>query len=258
MVSDTIEKFAISAKTKIDFLNQSFFKYFILSMMAGIYIGLGIMLIFIIGAPLKETGSAATKALMGTSFGIALTLVIFAGAELFTGNNMIMTIGSLEKKTTWPDAIKIWIVSYIGNLFGSLFLAILIAFSGIIFKEPVNTFIIGAAALKMKAPFGELLCRGILCNMLVCLAVWCSARAKDDTAKLILIFWCLFAFIGSGLEHSIANMTLLGMSLFIPHDATVSWPGFINNLIPVTIGNIIGGGVFIGAAYWFVASPAKK
>ncbi|MBF0300991.1 MAG: formate/nitrite transporter family protein [Oligoflexia bacterium] len=258
MVLDTVEKFSVAAKGKIDFLNSSFIKYFILSMMAGAYVGFGIMLIFIIGAPFKEIGSSATKALMGASFGIALTLVIFAGSELFTGNNMVMTIGSLDKKTSWMDAIKIWVVSYVGNLAGSLMLALLISLSGIIVKNPANTFITTSATLKMNAPFSELLFRGILCNMLVCLAVWCSARVKEDTAKLVLIFWCLFGFIGSGLEHSVANMTLLGMSLFIPHDPNVSWMGMVNNLIPVTIGNFIGGAIFIGAAYWFVASASKK
>jgi nitrite transporter NirC len=94
--------------------------------------------------------------------------------------------------------------------------------------------------------------------MLVCLAIWMSTRAKEDTAKLLLIFWCLFAFIGAGFEHSIANMTLLGMALFLPHDPSViSWAGFANNLIPVTLGNIVGGAIMIGAMYWYVSDDKK-
>ncbi len=96
--------------------------------------------------------------------------------------------------------------------------------------------------------------RGILCNILVCLAVWCAFKLKEETAKLIMIFWCLFAFITSGFEHSIANMTLLSLSLMVPHPDTVSLAGLAANLVPVTIGNIIGGAVFIGAAYWFANS----
>ena len=108
-----------------------------------------------------------------------------------------------------------------------------------------------AAADKMNAPFMELLFRGILCNILVCLAVWCSFKLKEETAKLIVIFWCLFAFITSGFEHSIANMSLLSIALMIPHPETVSMIGLAANLVPVTIGNIIGGAMFIGAGYWF-------
>jgi len=99
----------------------------------------------------------------------------------------------------------------------------------------------------------HLLIKGILCNMLVCLAVWTSARAKDDAAKIMLIFWCLFAFIGSGFEHSIANMTVIGIGRFVSPE-TVQWSHFWHNMIPVTLGNIIGGAFCIGAAYWFVAN----
>ena len=98
-------------------------------------------------------------------------------------------------------------------------------------------------------PALQLFLRGILCNWLVCLALWTSSRAKSDTAKCILIFWCLFAFISSGYEHSIANMTLLSMSLISPHSDMVSWLGFGRNLFYVTFGNIVGGSFFVGALY---------
>ena len=107
------------------------------------------------------------------------------------------------------------------------------------------------ASDKMNTPFVELLIRGILCNILVCLAAWCACKLKEETAKLIMIFWCLFAFITSGFEHSVANMTLLSLSLMVPHPETVSLAGLAANLVPVSIGNIIGGAVFVGAAYWF-------
>lgn len=94
--------------------------------------------------------------------------------------------------------------------------------------------------------------RGILCNTLVCLAVWCSMKLKEEVAKLVMIFWCLFAFITSGFEHSVANMTLLSVSLFIPHPETVSWAGLAANLIPVTLGNMVVGILFVGIAYWYI------
>ncbi|WZL74974.1 formate/nitrite transporter family protein [Clostridiaceae bacterium 35-E11] len=254
MYLDTVHKMAESAVIKKRFIQKSLLKYLILSAMAGIYVGFGIMLIFSIGAPFAAVHSSATKILMGVSFGVALTLVIFAGSELFTGNNMVMMLGRLTQKVTTKDAINIWTFSYIGNLVGSLFFAYLIAKSGLIANEPQSALILKAAAEKMNAPFGQLFIRGILCNMLVCLAIWTSTRAKEDISKLLLIWWCLFAFIGAGFEHSIANMSLLGMALFIPHDPTfISIVGFIKNLIVVTAGNFVGGTLFIGAMYWYVS-----
>ncbi|WP_036937381.1 formate/nitrite transporter family protein [Pseudobacteroides cellulosolvens] len=259
MEKETIVKFSGLAKNKADFLKTSHFRYFIYSMLAGIYVGLGIILIFSIGAPLKEANVPFLKALMGVSFSIALTLVIFAGSELFTGNNMVMTIGSLEKKVTWLDTGKVWTMSFLGNLTGSLLLVGIMTGTGFLSKQPFNSFIVETSAMKMTTPFLELFFRGLLCNVLVCLAVWMSGKAKEETAKLILVFWCLFGFIGSGFEHSVANMTLLAMGIFSPHaNESVNWLGFINNLIPVTLGNIVGGALFVGAAYWFVSSAKSN
>lgn len=256
--SETIEKFGESARLKAQFLKNGRLKYLLSSIFAGVFVGLGIVLIFSIGAPIKEAGSPFVKMAMGVSFGIALTLVIFAGSELFTGNNMIMTIGNLEKKVTVMDTLKVWILSFAGNLAGSLLLAYTVAMSGLISNPAAKGFIISVAEAKMTASFGELFLRGILCNMLVCLAIWTSMRAKEDIAKIVLIFWCLFGFIGSGYEHSIANMTLLGMSLFVPHEGTlISWTGFLNNMVPVTLGNIVGGAVIIGAGYWYISSKKE-
>ncbi|MCX7920895.1 MAG: formate/nitrite transporter family protein [Clostridia bacterium] len=255
MDKENILKMIEASKAKVNILNKSIGRYFLLSMMAGIYVGLGIVLIFSIGAPFKAIGAPGLKALMGASFALALTLVIFTGSELFTGNNMTMMIGSLSRQVSWLDTSRVWVVSFIGNLAGSLLLALTMAGTGLIVKSPLKDFILTASADKMNAPFEQLFFRGILCNMLVCLAIWTASRAKEDTAKLILIFWCLFGFIGAGFEHSVANMTLLGMSLLIPHDPSmVSWAGFAANLIPVTLGNIVGGAICIAAAYWYIST----
>ncbi|MCP4181681.1 MAG: formate/nitrite transporter family protein [bacterium] len=259
MVTETVEYFANAARNKFLYLKENFVGYFILSLMAGVYIGLGIMLIFSLGAPLAANGTVGVKTLMGFSFCIALTLIIFAGAELFTGNNMIMTIGALSKKVTWKQVLVLWIVCYLGNLIGSLALAYIITLSGLTVKPELSSFIFKVCSSKMNAPFMELFFRGILCNMLVCLAIWMCTRAKDDTAKILLIFLCLFAFISSGYEHSIANMTLMGLGIFNPlHPASVSWTGYFYNLLPVTAGNIVGGAGIIGAAYWFVPNNNIK
>jgi nitrite transporter len=256
LVQDTIVSVGAAAEKKHGLLGTSRTRYLILSGLAGAYVGLGIALIFAIGAPLWAAQSPFLKVVMGASFGVALTLVIFAGSELFTGNAMVLPVGALTGKTSWMHLGSVWAWSYAGNLVGSLALAWLIAQSGALGSDPQRGFIESVAGAKMALPFGEALARGILANWLVCLAVWCSMRTTNDVAKLALIFWCLFAFIGAGFEHSIANMTLLGIALFQPHGEAISWAGYVQNLVPVTLGNVIGGAVLVAGLYWF-ASPVK-
>lgn len=257
----TVTSLASAARAKADLSARGPLRYLVLSSLAGAYVGFGIVLIFAIGAPLAAAASPATKAVMGASFGVALTLVVFAGSELFTGNNLVMTLGALERKVGWGEALRVWALSFAGNLAGSLALAAATVAAGIAAASPTREFILRVSAAKMAAPLPELFFRGLLCNVLVTLAVWMAARAKEETAKLLLIFWCLFAFIGAGFEHSVANMTLLGMAVLVPHDpALVSWVGFARNLLPVTLGNIVGGAVFVAGAYWYatreIAAPA--
>lgn len=259
MEHETVTALASAARSKAALLRHSPRQYLVLSALAGVYVGLGIVLIFAIGAPLQAAGSGATKAVMGASFGVALTLVIFAGSELFTGNNLVMTVGALSGTVNKAALGKVWGASFAGNLLGSLLLAAATAFSGVLGKAPAKDFLLGIVAAKMSAPLGELFFRALLCNALVCLAVWMALRVKDETARLILIFWCLFAFIGAGFEHSVANMTLLSIGLFLPHDPhLVSWVGFARNLLVVTAGNIAGGALCIGLPYWYVAQGQRR
>ncbi|MBD1863949.1 MULTISPECIES: formate/nitrite transporter family protein [Trichocoleus] len=261
MTKEAIATIISAARTKAELVENSLPKFLVLSVLAGIYVGFGVMLVFSIGAPLHAAGSPAVKALMGASFAVALSLVIFAGSELFTGNHMFMTIASLAKQVTWKDTWKVLGISFIGNLAGSLLLALLLVQSGLLAKGPIKNFVLEAVAGKMQAPFMELFFRGILCNILVCLAIWMAAKTKEDIAKLVLIFWCLFAFVGAGFEHSVANMTLMGLGLFIPHDPEqISWIGYVKNLIPVSLGNWVGGACLVGASYWYVGSdrPSRK
>ncbi|MGN0070979.1 MAG: formate/nitrite transporter family protein [Atopobiaceae bacterium] len=221
--------------------------YFVLSMLAGAYIGFGNLLINVIGGQLQ--GAPYTKVVMGVSFGIALSLVVIAGSELFTGNTMVMSLGIMKKTVTLGDAAKVWIVCWLGNLAGAVVLAVLFHFSGLN-GEATSTFLATAAAGKMGTPFIPLFIRGILCNILVCLAVWCAFRTTNDVAKLIMVFWCLFAFITCGFEHSIANMTQLTVALLDPAGQAVSLGGYFYNLITVTLGNMVGGICFVAAPYF--------
>jgi len=256
MYTTDVQKMVETAGKKVAYLEGAPVGYVILAALAGVYLGFGITLIFSIGAPFAAEGSAALKLVMGVSFGIALTLVIFAGSELFTGNNMVGVIGALAERVTWSQVGTLFVWSLLGNLIGSLVVAWLVVQSGVM-SGHAAMLVQTVGTLKMNLPAWEMFIRGVVCNWLVCLAVWTSARATGDAAKILLIFWCLFAFVGSGFEHSIANQSLLGLALFLSHEAGVSWVGFVWNQTWVILGNIIGGGVFVGTLYW-MASPVRR
>ena len=257
MFIDTVDQFARAAVTKAAFLHRSPLGFTISSMMAGAYVGLGIILIFCVG---NAVDPSIRPIVMGASFGIALTLVIFAGSELFTGHTMFMTHGWLLGRTSLRELGACWGLSWGGNLIGCVILAALFvaggggpALLGLGGKAPL---IVTIAAAKMNAPAIELVARAILCNWLVCLAIWTSARMTSDAAKCIAIFWCLYAFIASGFEHSVANMTLLSIALMAEHPATVNLAGLLWNLFWVTIGNAIAGAGIMGVGYWAASRPA--
>ncbi len=234
------------AAAKVSFMNKDPLAYFVMSMMAGAFIGVGVLLAFTAGGLL--TGFPYAKVVMGLSFGVALSLVVMAGAELFTGNNLAMAAGLLDKKVTWKDALKLWCICWTGNLLGSMIFAGIYSLTGLCTGQ-VAEFMVSAAAAKMGAGAMALFARGILCNFLVCLAVWCAGRATSDAGKLIMVFWCLFAFITTGFEHSIANMTLFTVALLQPVHEAVSIGGFFYNLILVTLGNMVGGILFVAVPY---------
>ncbi len=249
MYPELLSAFVSAAQNKEKILKNSLLRYLLLSVFAGFFVGLGILLIFTIGGQLGDIPSR--KLIMGMTFGIALSLVIMAGSELFTGNNMIMTAASLERQVSWATTFKIWIFSYLGNLIGAISVSAIYVQTGLA-KAGVLDFINATSALKMNGDFTELFFRGVLCNILVCLAVLISFKSKEDTAKLIMIWWCLFAFITSGYEHSIANMTLFSTALFSPHPDAVSLSGALHNLTATTLGNFVGGAGFLGLGYWFI------
>lgn len=255
MYQEDVREAAQIGVRKCEFLKKNPLGYFVASMLAGIYVGLGIILIFSVGAPFAAAGSPAVKLVMGVSFGIALTLVVFAGSELFTGNTMFLTFSGLGKKTGMRDLLGIWTVSWLGNLAGALAVAWLVVFSGSI--NHAFPMVGSVSAAKMSVGPAELVARGLLCNLLVCLALWTAGRTKSDAAKIMLIGLCLFAFIGSGFEHSIANMSLLAIGLFAKTGADISWGGFFYNLLWVTLGNTLGG-VLLAGAYHRMARTNQK
>ena len=251
--NQTLEQVSNAAESKVQLLKNSKGKYFLSAFMAGMFIGLGILLTFTVGG--VSSGLPTNKILMGVSFGIALSLVVVFGTELFTGNNMVGVTGMLNKAITFKDMIFMWIAAYIGNVVGSVVLAIIYVFSNSASK-PVVDFIVKVSKAKVAALPQELFFKGILCNILVCLAVLAGIKLKEETAKLIMVFWCLFAFITAGFEHSVANMTLLMMGIIYNGAKEITLNGYFYNLLFVTLGNIVGG-AFVGFACYYLAKKDK-
>lgn len=252
MVCGDFNKVCSAGKSKIKMLNENPVGYFISSMLAGLFVGLGSMLIFTIGGQLTAAGSGAVKIIMGLSFGGALSLVIMAGAELFTGNNFVLASASFNKDVPWKNTVRLWIVCFLGNLLGSILAGTMFKLSGLA-TGSVGEYIAKASEIKMAMPLIPLFFRAVFCNILVCLAVWCGFKCKEEVAKLIMIFWCLFIFVTVGFEHSIANMTVLTIGLLSPFGAAVTIGGYIYNILVVTLGNMVGGILFVALPYYIIS-----
>jgi len=247
MFSEDYTAAANAAAAKTALLKKNPGGYFLLSVLAGMFVGFGVLLVFTLSGAMA--GSPFTKLVMGCAFSVALSLVIIAGAELFTGNNMVMTAGLLRKTVTAADVIRLWAVCWLGNLAGSVLLAVIYDLTGL-YSDATLTAMTNAAAAKMTAGFVPLLARGVLCNTLVCLAVWCGFRCRSEAGKLIMVFWCILAFFATGFEHSVANMTLLTLALINNGgNAAITMGGYWFNLLTVTAGNMIGAILLVALPY---------
>ncbi len=253
MFSENVQAFSEQAAARMAMQKRSIAAHFIRSMLAGMYVGAAIALIFTVGAYLPPE---SRRLLMGVCFGGALTIVIFAGSDLFTGFNLIMTLGVLNRKVKILDLLGNWTLTWVGNLAGSVLLAFMVIYSGVMDTDPVKSFVLSVVNTKMHIPEGQLFLRAILANWLVCLGVWMSVRLKDEIAKIIMIWWCMFTFITCGFEHSIANMFGLMLGVLLPHESVsgISMYGYWYNLFWATFGNIVGGGFFVACMYW-MSSP---
>lgn len=236
-------------------------RYLLTSALGGAYIGAAIVLLVSTAGPLAAAGSPATKLVSGAVFGIALTLIVFAGAELFTGNNMIMMMGWLRRRVGPGEALAVNVASLAGNFVGAVAFSALVHGSGVLAagakpgQDAAGTGMVGSlAAGKMAAPDAQLFWRAVLCNMLVCLAMWMATRATNDTARLIVLFWGLMAFIASGFEHSVANMTVFGLAIF---SGSAHWGDLGHNLLLTVPGNIVGGAVLVALPYVLVGRTSR-
>lgn len=217
------------------------------------------------------------KALAGAIFSTGMMMVVITGAELFTGN-MLIIVSCMEGKSRWLNMLKSWIFVYTGNFLGSLLIAGLIFLSGQFQFSGgmLGAFTIKTAVYKVNLTFSNAFFMGVLCNWLVCMAVWMAQAAKDMAGKLLAVFFPIWLFITSGFEHSVANMYYIPAGIFAKANPAwaeaaaslgvtaeklqaLNWQNFfLKNLIPVTLGNMVGGTVFVGLMFWLVFLHRKK
>jgi len=233
-------------------------KLLVSGFLAGAYIGLGGLLAVMIGkgiAPSVIGGVAyegLRQLLFAAVFPVGLMLVVIGGAELFTGNTAILVPAVLDGRVPVRGLARNWILSYAGNLAGGLFVAYALAYlTNLCAAEPYLSAVRAMARAKTGLPFMAAFWRGVGCNWLVCLAVWLAAAAEDVPGKILGVWFPIMAFVGIGFEHSVANMFFIPTGVF--YGAGVGVGRFVAaNLLPVTLGNIAGGGFFVGAVSWWI------
>lgn len=258
MFRDTYLAVCRAADTKLALLKKNPLGFFLAAMMAGMFISFGSFLSMSVGGYATAGGSSVTKLLTALTFSAALSLVIMAGCELFTGNNLVMTAAILEKKATWGQACRLWVVCWIGNFVGSWVMVLLFQLSGAGQGDAVAAFFAATAAAKVALPPVQMVIRGILCNICVCLAVWCATKLQSECAKLVMVVWCILIFMICGFEHSIANMSIIAVGLLNPVGQSIPISGYIENLVLVTIGNMIGGCLFVALPYYLIGKEKAE
>ena len=260
MIAETV------CETGISKAQQKTSKTLILAVLAGAYVGFGaqVATIVAIDAP-QYVGVGLSKVIVGVVFSVGLMLVLLAGAELFTGNNLIY-VSYFCGRVSWMGLLRNWTVVYMGNFIGSVLLSNIIFHAGL---YTLNGNALGLTALsiaqgKVSLTFTQAFLRGVLCNWLVCLAVWMASSAEDTTGKLLSCVFPIMAFVASGFEHSVANMFFVPMGILLKNVAplaaqsglglqNLTWASFIgSNLVPVTLGNLVGGAFFVATLYSYV------
>ena len=226
------------------------------SFLAGVLLSFGGLFLLTVGggsAPIAQNfGPGIHKMIQAFVFPIGLVLVVMTGADLFTGNTMILVVSTLHKKTQWFHLLISWGVSFLGNLIGCLcFQYLLVYLAGLLSSEPYRSFAMRYAEAKGNTEWHEMFLRGIGGNWLVCLALWLAANARDLNSKIVGIYLPIWLFVAVGYEHSIANMFTVQMGMFLGAHLSIG-RYILHVLIPVTLGNIIGGGVFVGVVYWYL------
>lgn len=249
---------------------------FLLGLTAGAYIGLGFVFYVTSQIGIAEGQWGATRVLGGVVFSTGLALVVLTGAELFTSSTLTLTARA-SGRISWWQLLRNWGVVYVANFFGALTLVALIYFGGTwrLAEGEWGAIVLNTAATKVNYTFLEAFALGVLCNLMVCLAIWAAYSGRTTTDKVVAVTLPIALFVATGFEHSVANMFLIPLALFVKDTAgegfwsqtglslegfaDLTWASFfVDNLLPVTLGNIVGGGVMIGIMYWTIFSRVMR
>ena len=237
---EDVQKVSNAAKNKIGLLNTSFLKYFLRAVMAGFFIDVAVIYSNVAGNVFSGSDPAWGKFLGALVFSIAVLLISLVGGELFTGNNLVMAFGAFDKKISWGDAAKVWVVSYIGNFVGCLILSLIFVWAG---ASGTADYFAGFIGNKLAIPAGQMFFRAVLCNFFVCLGVLCGIKLKSEVAKFLMIVMCISGFVVSGFEHCVANMGIfVTAGCLVPG---VSIGAMVKSMIIVTLGNMAGGALLL-------------
>lgn len=233
---EDVQKVSNAAKAKITLLNNNFGKYFMRAIVAGFFIIAAMIFSNVVGNIFSGESPAWGKFLSACVFALAVLLISMIGGELFTGNNFVMAFGAFDKKVSWKDVGKVWLVSYIGNFVGCVILGLIFVLAGASGTADYYTsFIPNKLALSGSVMFF----RAILCNFFVCLGVLCGIKLKEESAKVPMIILCIAAFVISGFEHCVANMGNFFVAYLLVPGLSLS--AMLRSMVIVTIGNIVGG-----------------
>ncbi len=247
------------AELSVSKTRTPFIPLVMLGILAGGFIGLGALFSVIVFSD-SSLGFAASRVLGGAVFSMGLLLVVVAGAELFTGNNLL-AMGWANGRVTTAEVLQNWLVVCAANFVGAAGLAVIVFLSG---HAGMNNGAVGRtylqiAAAKMSLPFSTAFFRGVLCNALVCMAVWMTLAGRSVVDKFFAVFMPIAAFVAAGFEHSVANMYLLTLAMMLQAAAgdPVNWLGIVRNLVPVILGNIVGGSVLVALVYYLIYRPRQ-
>lgn len=235
---EDVQKVSNAAKAKITLLNNNFGKYFMRAIVAGFFIIAAMIFSNVVGNIFSGESPAWGKFLSACVFALAVLLISMIGGELFTGNNFVMAFGAFDKKVSWKDVGKVWLVSYIGNFVGCVILGLIFVLAGASgTADYYASFIPNKLALSGSVMFF----RAILCNFFVCLGVLCGIKLKEESAKVPMIILCIAAFVISGFEHCVANMGNFFVAYLLVPGLSLS--AMLRSMVIVTIGNIVGGAI---------------
>ena len=252
-IAERVETVGV-AKAKLSFLSMA-----MLGVLAGAFIGLGALYFVLIKSD-ATLGFAAGQVLGGIAFSLGLILVVVAGAELFTGNNLL-AMAWADGKISTMELLRNWLIVCSTNFIGAAGMALLVFYSG---HPDMNNGAIAdqyikIATAKCSMPFWTAFYRGVLCNILVCMAIWMAFAGRSVFDKAVAIVFPISAFVAAGFEHSIANMYFIPMGMLLEASGhlptnvgVINWAGFFKNLVPVILGNLVGGSVFVGFVYYII------